>query len=96
MCCKRGQYFPVNTLSGTSKTIKKRNENANKLDKGLKKLEPHIVLPKRIKGYRETFALYMILVKKRDQLLKYLNQKKNRSKNSLSNTTKQTKSFNDI
>jgi dTDP-4-amino-4,6-dideoxygalactose transaminase len=63
-------------LKKIEKIIKKRNENANKLDKGLKKLEPHIVLPKRIKGYRETFALYMILVKKRDQLLKYLNQKK--------------------
>jgi dTDP-3-amino-2,3,6-trideoxy-4-keto-D-glucose/dTDP-3-amino-3,4,6-trideoxy-alpha-D-glucose/dTDP-2,6-dideoxy-D-kanosamine transaminase len=63
-------------LKKIDKVIKKRNKNAEKLDKELKKLSPHIILPNRIKGYFETFALYMILVEKRDRLLKYLHKKK--------------------
>ena len=35
-------------------------------------LLPNVIIPKRPKGYRETFALYMCLVKNRDKLLKYL------------------------
>ena len=31
-----------------------------------------MLIPKRPKGYRETFALYMCLVKNRDKLLNYL------------------------
>jgi len=52
--------------------IKKRNINARQMDMGLKKLYPKVVLPKRLKNYNETFALYMALFEKRDQLLKYL------------------------
>jgi dTDP-4-amino-4,6-dideoxygalactose transaminase len=37
-------------------------------------------LPDRIKGHKETFALYMILVENRDKLLTYLNNKKIQAK----------------
>lgn len=57
-------------------TIKKRNKNAKILDKGLKKLYPNVIIPRRIKGHTETFALYMILVEKRDLLINFLNKKK--------------------
>ena len=42
------------------------------MDSLLSNLSPNVVTPKRHKGYRETFALYMCLVKNRDNLLKYL------------------------
>jgi dTDP-3-amino-2,3,6-trideoxy-4-keto-D-glucose/dTDP-3-amino-3,4,6-trideoxy-alpha-D-glucose/dTDP-2,6-dideoxy-D-kanosamine transaminase len=59
-------------LKKIDNVIKKRNENAKKMDHLLSKLSPNLVIPKRPKGYRETFALYMCLVKNRDKLLKYL------------------------
>lgn len=65
----------IEGLKKIENVIKKRNQNAKKLDNQLKKLSTYIVLPKRIKGYKETFALYMILVKKRDNLLRYLHKK---------------------
>jgi|TARA_B110001452_G_scaffold255998_1_gene248944 dTDP-3-amino-2,3,6-trideoxy-4-keto-D-glucose/dTDP-3-amino-3,4,6-trideoxy-alpha-D-glucose/dTDP-2,6-dideoxy-D-kanosamine transaminase len=52
--------------------IKKRNNNAKKMDQYLSDLYPNVVIPKRPKGYKETFALYMCLVKKRNLLKKYL------------------------
>ncbi len=52
--------------------IKKRNQNAKMLDRLLSSLAPNVVLPFRPKGYKETFALYMCLVKNRDKLLNYL------------------------
>ena len=52
--------------------IRKRNNNAIYLDKNLKNLYPNVIVPKRIKNYKETFSLYMILVNKRDKLKKYL------------------------
>ena len=52
--------------------IKKRNKNAKKMDKLLLNLRPLVITPNRPVGYTETFALYMCLVKKRDQLYKYL------------------------
>ena len=52
--------------------INKRNLNAKILDKSLKKLNPNILVPKRLNKYKETFALYMVLCKNRDKLLKYL------------------------
>ena len=66
----------IEGLKKLDKVIKKRNYNANRLDKGLQKLNPNVIIPPRPKGYKETFALYMILVKKRDSLLKYLTKKK--------------------
>ena len=59
-------------LKKIDSVIKKRNENAKKMDNLLLNLYPNIVIPKRPKGYRETFALYMCLVTNRDKLLKYL------------------------
>jgi len=63
-------------LKKIEKVIKQRNENAKRLDSELKKLNPNIILPNRISGYKETFALYMVLAKKRDKLISYLNKKK--------------------
>jgi len=59
-------------LKKIDKVIKKRNENAKIMDSLLLNLLPNVTIPKRPKGYRETFALYMCLVKNRDKLLKYL------------------------
>ena len=50
--------------------IKIRNENAKKMDNLLLNLSPNVLIPNRPKGYRETFALYMCLVKNRDKLLR--------------------------
>lgn len=54
------------------KIIDLRSKNAKFLDKELLKLKKFVQVPKRIKDYRETFALYMALFKKRDKLIKYL------------------------
>ena len=62
----------IEGLKKIDNVIKKRNENARKMDQLLSKLSPHLLIPKRPKGYRETFALYMCLVKNRDKLLNYL------------------------
>ena len=59
-------------LQTVRSVIKKRNINARQMDMGLKDLYPKVILPKRLKNYHETFALYMALFEKRDQLLKYL------------------------
>ena len=59
-------------LKTVRSVIKKRNINARQMDMGLKDLYPKVILPKRLKNYHETFALYMALFEKRDQLLKYL------------------------
>ena len=59
-------------LKTVPSVIKKRNINARQMDMGLKDLYPKVILPKRLKNYHETFALYMALFEKRDQLLKYL------------------------
>lgn len=56
--------------------IKIRNRNANYYDKKFNQLKKFITIPKRIKGFTETFALYMILCKKRDKLKKFLEKNK--------------------
>ena len=61
-------------LKKLDKTISKRNLNAKRMDKLLLPLFPNVILPKRQKNHKETFALYMILVNRRDQLLKYLHK----------------------
>ena len=66
----------IEGLKKIDRIIKQRNKNAKKLDKELKKLTPKIILPNRIKGYKESFALYMILAEKRDELLAYLHKRK--------------------
>ena len=59
-------------LKKIDRVIKKRNENAKKMDSLLSNLSPNLVIPKRPKEHKETFALYMCLAKNRDNLLKYL------------------------
>jgi len=59
-------------LKKINNIIAKRNNNAKLMDKYLSDLYPNVVTPKRLKNYKETFALYMCLVKKRNLLKKYL------------------------
>ena len=59
-------------LKKIDRVIKKRNENAKELDRLLSTLSPNLIIPRRLKGYKETFALYMCLVVNRDELLKHL------------------------
>ena len=47
------------------------------MDYLLASLSPNLLIPKRLTGYRETFALYMCLAKNRDKLLKVDNTNKN-------------------
>ena len=63
-----------NQLKKLDKVIKIRNSNAKYFDKMLLSLSEFITLPERPKKYLETFALYMIIAKKRDKLLIYLNK----------------------
>ncbi len=59
-------------LKKIDRYIKVRNNNAKLLDKYLLPLYPNIIIPPRIKNYRETFALYMIICKQRNKLKKFL------------------------
>jgi aminotransferase EvaB len=59
-------------LKKINNVIKIRNENAKKMDKLLSNLYPNVIIPKRLKGHKETYALYMCLFKKRDLLKEYL------------------------
>tara|TARA_B110000503_G_C7164509_1_gene421234 strand:+ start:39 stop:689 length:651 start_codon:yes stop_codon:yes gene_type:complete len=55
--------------------INKRKKNADILDKGLKNLFPNVIIPKRLKNYLETYALYMGLFNNRDKLVSYLKKR---------------------
>jgi aminotransferase EvaB len=61
-------------LRKIDKVIEKRKKNAELYDKNLSKLKPNVKLPVRLDGYSETYALYMILCKKRNELNKFLNE----------------------
>jgi len=63
----------IEGLKKLNKTINIRNTNAKYMDKLLGELGNNVVLPIRPKDYKETYALYMCLVKKRDRLIKFLN-----------------------
>jgi len=56
--------------------INKRNENAKYLDSNFELLKKYIKIPKRPSNHRETYALYMLRVKNRNRLVKFLNTKK--------------------
>ena len=58
-------------LKKVNSIIKKRNKNAKILDNELSKIK-FVEVPKRMKHYTETFALYMAKFKKRDKLKSYL------------------------
>lgn len=62
-------------LKKINKVIKIRNKIAEYYDNKLTKFKDFITVPKRIKNFKETFALYMILCKKRDKLKKFLEKK---------------------
>ena len=66
------EFWGVNMRLQPLQVIKKRTNNARYMDNLLSKLSPNVIIPKRPKGFKETYALYMCLVKKRDKLLKYL------------------------
>lgn len=59
-------------LDRLSNTINLRNRNARILDEGLAGLAPNVHVPARIAGHTETFALYMALFERRDELRKHL------------------------
>ena len=59
-------------LDELNKTIEKRNINAAYLDKNLRDLSENIQIPIRIKSNIETFALYMALFNRRDELKDFL------------------------
>lgn len=62
----------IENLKKLNKVISTRNKNANYMDKKLENMKPFVITPKRLNNNLETFSLYMVLVKKRDLLLKYL------------------------
>lgn len=51
----------------------KRIQNAAKYDEAFKDLEEFVSVPKRRKGVKHVYHLYIIRVKERDKLLRYLN-----------------------
>lgn len=53
-----------------------RLKNAQLLDAELSKLPEYVIVPRRPKEYREVYQLYMVRVKNRDELLKYLQANK--------------------
>ncbi len=55
--------------------IKVRNANARRFDEGLADLPDFVRLCPRPKGMLEVYQLYLCTVKKRDDLVKYLNEK---------------------
>ena len=63
-------------LKKLQKVIKIRNKNANYYDKRLSELKNYVTVPTRINNFKETYALYMVLCKKRDKLKKFLERKK--------------------
>ena len=67
----------IHGLKKLDSVIKKRKKNADILDRAFNenKLRKHIKVPSRPNGYYETYALYMILCKHRDQLKAYLEKK---------------------
>ena len=62
----------IENLKKLKKVISKRNKNAKYMDKKLKDLSPHIIIPERLENNLETFSLYMVLVNKRNSLMRYL------------------------
>lgn len=62
----------INGLKKITNVIKTRNKNARYYDQKLSLLKNKIKVPKRLKGYTETFALYMIECEDRDKLLSFL------------------------
>ena len=65
----------IEGLKKLDSVINKRKKNADYLSKNLNDVKGILSIPKTKKGYKETYALYMILCEKRDELMKYLLKK---------------------
>ena len=63
-------------LPKIDKIVRDRNENAKYFDIALKQLSSKVTTPKRVANDIETYSLYMVLCKERDNLIKYLREKK--------------------
>lgn len=63
-------------LPKIDKIVRDRNENAKYFDIALKQLDSKVTIPKRVANDIETYSLYMVLCKERDNLIKYLREKK--------------------
>jgi len=55
--------------------IEIRNKNAQYMDSLLAPFHPYINLPERLREFKETYSLYMVLAKNRDKLYPYLNNR---------------------
>lgn len=62
----------MRVLDGIETLIRIRNRNARLLDQGLSGLEAHIRTPRRLKGNREAFQLYLACASRRDELVRTL------------------------
>jgi len=63
-------------LPKIDKIVRDRNVNAKYFDLALKQLGSKVTTPKRVANDVETYSLYMVLCKERDNLIKYLREKK--------------------
>jgi len=63
-------------LPKIDKIVRDRNANAKYFDIALKQLDSKVTTPKRVANDVETFSLYMVLCKDRDNLIKFLREKK--------------------
>ena len=63
-------------LPKIDKIVRDRNANAKYFDIALKQLDSKVTIPKRVANDIETYSLYMVLCKERDNLIKYLREKK--------------------
>ncbi len=61
-------------LKNVDETVDVRNKNAKILDNGLRDLSKQVELPPRYANHKETYSLYIAKFKRRDDLVKYLNQ----------------------
>ena len=65
----------IEGLKKLNSVISKRKRNADYLSTNLSGIKGILNIPKTKKGYRETYALYMILCENRDELMNYLLKK---------------------
>lgn len=62
----------MRVLADIERSIKSRNRNARLLDEGLSGLGKYLRTPKRFKGHREVYQLYLASASRRDELVKHL------------------------
>ena len=62
----------IRVLDTIEDLVEARNRNARQLDKGLADLKEFVSTPRRPKGYREAYQLYLACFKRRDELFRCL------------------------